>query len=132
MVDEPQWYYFGCKGQPGHYLFDQRGQKAYRPPFEKMDNRFDGNLTPQFKGTKYFEAALSRLGGYGYSALAWHDNSVDTRSGSNSVIFAPSLDIDPEEMLAEAKVRFPWVFARIPSGVKLYGRSSLTPDKEGA
>lgn len=119
MSDQAQWYYFGCKDRPGHYLFDQHGRTIYSPPFAKMENRFDGVLCPQFKGVKYFQACLSRLGGYGYSALAWHDNSVDTRSGSNSVIFAPDMTISAEDMLAEAKVRFPWVFSRTKTPVTI-------------
>ena len=105
------WFYFGCNEQPGHYLFEQSGQSAkYGHPLGK----FDGTLClPAAVGERV--AALTRLGAFGYSALAFWDYSVDRRSGSNSIIFAPSLDITAAEMVEGAKVHLPLFAKRWPS-----------------
>lgn len=113
-----KWYYFGCRDQAGHYLFDQSGQENYGYGPERPLGQFDGCLAPQPERDLYV-AAVSRLGGVGYTALAWWDRSVDKRPASNSIIFAPGLDGDPAELLAEAERRFPWVFSRLPQPVTL-------------
>lgn len=115
------WIYFGCRSGVGHYLCNERGGSLGRDPrFDRL-NRLDGKLAPQpERNDQLYQAALSRLEGFGLSALSWWDRSVDRRSGSNSIIFAPSLDIEPSDMLAEAQKRFPWVFARLPQPVILW------------
>lgn len=115
-----QWFYFGCHGQPGHYVFTE-GMRSYYPPYGSGRpelSRFDGMLPPQ-DSTKPYIATVSRLEGWGLTALAFWDYSVDKRSGCNSVVFAPSLDITPDELLAQAHVRFPQVFKRMPVAVTL-------------
>ncbi|RJF99001.1 hypothetical protein [Noviherbaspirillum saxi] len=74
---------------------------------------FDGKLPSQNDTTGYV-ASISRLGGWGMSALAFWDYSVDKRGGCNSVFYAPSLTITPEELMAGAKQHFPEVWARLP------------------
>jgi len=106
----PKWYYFGCVGQPGHHLFEEGlHSAAYGHPLA----RFDGSLCIPHDSRLYL-AALTRLGGLGYTALAFFDQTVDSRPGSNSIFFAPSLAIHPEPMLEMAKLRFPKIFARLP------------------
>ena len=61
------------------------------------------------------------------TALSFWDYSVDKRGGSNSIIFAPSLTISPEDILSEAQRRFPQVFARLPAGVTL--KYTVNPPK---
>lgn len=118
------WYYFGCgpDNRPGHYLFRENGTSVYRPPglSDRLERSFDGSLAPHREGgSPLYVASVSRLGGHGLSALAWWDQSADKRSGSNSVIFAPGLDMSPVTMLSEAERRFPWVFKRLPKPVTL-------------
>ncbi len=73
----------------------------------------DGTLPPQQSKQPYI-ATLSRLPGWGLSALAFWDYSVDTRAGSNSAFFAPSLEISAEELMHEAAIRFPEIWQRFP------------------
>lgn len=105
------WLYFGCHQEAGHYLWYGNGLRAkYDHPLGK----FDGSLClPKAVGERV--AALSRLGASGYSALAFWDCSVDSRSGSNSIIFAPSLDITAAEMVKGAKLHLPLFAKRWPS-----------------
>lgn len=111
-----EWLYFGCRHEAGHYVFRENGRTDYW--LEDGIGRFDGKLAPQPEAELYV-AALSRLGGWGLSALSWWDRSVDRRPGSNSILFAPSLTIEPIEILVEGTKRFPWVFDRLPSGIRM-------------
>lgn len=113
-----EWIYFGCHQQAGHYLFRQGMHKTWNRNGERDLSRFDGLLPPQSDTTGYI-ASVSRLEGWGLTALAFWDYSVDKRGGCNSVVFAPSLTITPEDLLAEAQTRFPEVFSRLPQPVKL-------------
>ena len=124
MID--QWLYFGCHQQAGHYLWAE-GMRNWGlgRKFDKL-TRLDGMLPPQDSTAPYI-ATVSRLEGVGASALAFWDYSVDKRGGSNSVVFAPSLDIEPADLLAEAQKRFPQVFGRLPQPVTLL----MQPPKGG-
>jgi hypothetical protein len=120
------WLYFGCgPRESGHYLYTESGQKLHhygRPDSFIMQMCWDGNLAPQPEpapDTLIYRAALSRLGGWGYSALSWWDRSADKRGKSNSTILAPNLAIEPAAMLDEAKRRFPWVFSRLPQALAI-------------
>lgn len=109
------WVYFGCGRGSGHYTFSETGRSV---PWEldRLLCRFDGKLPPQPELEKdLYRPVFSRLGGLRRSSIAWWDRSVDKRPGSNSVVFAPGLTIEAADMLAEAKRRFPWVFARCPA-----------------
>lgn len=111
-----KWIYFGChNSRPGHYMFEQGMLPVHD---SRLPRYFDGQLAPQDSREPYI-AAVSRLEGWGMTALSFWDNSVDKRPGSNSIIFAPSLTISPDDLLSEAQRRFPQVFARLPTGVKL-------------
>ena len=105
------WYYFGCRYQPGHRLFDKQGKTLYLDSFLRLD----GELCP--KDTKPYQALLSRIPKLGYSALAWWDNTVDHRPGSNSIIFAPSLTCSVESIQTAMTKWFPWVEARLPQSL---------------
>lgn len=111
-----KWLYFGCHQVSGHYVFTE-GMRSYSPPYgSRMRdlNRFDGMLPPQDSTAPYI-ATVSRLEGWGLTALAFWDYSVDKRGGCNIVVFAPSLTITPDDLLAQAQVRFPQVFGRMPA-----------------
>ena len=113
-----KWLYFGCHKVAGHYVFGE-GMRSHSQRYGSRDlSRLDGMLPPQTDTAPYI-ATVSRLEGWGVSALAFWDYSVDKRGGCNSVVFAPSLTIAPEELLAEARRRFPEVFGRLPQPVRL-------------
>jgi hypothetical protein len=117
---EGKWFYFGCYRQPGHYVFVPGMGGAYGSKYEKLSN-FDGSLPPR-DPTGYI-ASVSRLGGWGLTALAFWDYTVDKRGGCNSVFFAPSLTITAEELLAGAKQHFPQVWERLPE-IKIHPASA--------
>lgn len=126
-----QWLYFGCHQQPGHYLFYE-GMRRCGYSLDRLTH-FDGKLPSQSSDQPYI-ATVSRLEGWGMSALAWWDYSVDKRGGCNSVVFAPSLDIAPADLVAEATQRFPQVFERLPQPVQLLSAlhaSGLLPRSNG-
>ena len=112
------WAYFGCHRQPGHYVFSEGMRPLVRRYGSRDVSRFDGMLPPQADTAPYI-ATVSRLEGWGLTALAFWDYSVDKRGGCNSVVFAPSLTIAPGDMLSEAQERFPEVFGRLPQPVRL-------------
>ena len=115
-----KWLYFGCHQVAGHYVFTE-GMRSYTAPYgSRMRDlgRFDGMLPPQDDVAGYI-AAVSRLEGWGMTALAWWDYSVDSRGGCNSVVFAPSLTITVEDLMQEAQQRFPQVFGRLPKPLTL-------------
>jgi hypothetical protein len=114
------WLYFGCYRRPGHYLFKPGMREPYSPELRKLLN-FDGILPPQDNSTGYV-ATVSRLEAWGVTALAFWDYTVDSRGGSNSVFYAPSLTITPDEMIEQARAQFPEVWARLPA-VKLLAAS---------
>jgi len=112
-----EWIYFGCHREAGHYTF-REGMHRFWSRDSRDLSRFDGMLPPQDDTTGYV-ATVSRLEGWGLTALAFWDYSVDKRGGCNSVVFAPSLTITPEALLDEAQARFPQVFGRLPQPVRL-------------
>lgn len=107
-----QWLYFGCHERAGHYLFGKGMRNVYERKLDKL-RTLDGLLPPQGISTGYI-ATVSRLGGFGLSALAFWDYTIDSRGGSNSVFYAPSLTISPEDLLSGAREHFPEVWKRLP------------------
>lgn len=115
-----KWMYFGCHKVAGHYLWSEGMRlQSQRHGFRDL-SRFDAMLPPQDDTTPYI-ATVSRLGGWGLTALAFWDYSVDKRGGCNSIVFSPSLTITADELLSEAQRRFPQVFSRLPQPVVLRG-----------
>jgi hypothetical protein len=112
-----KWLYFGCNREPGHYLYTEGMLPNFVVKFRRL-GMFDGLLAPQQSSAPYI-ASVTRLGGWGFTALSFWDYSVDKRGGCNSIIFAPSLVITPEELLRVAEIRFPEVWARLPQPVVL-------------
>lgn len=104
------WLYFGCHEHAGHHVWERGMYRAHRQGEYRL-SALDGLLPPQ--GDKSDGAAtFTRLPGLGLSVIAWWDYSVDKRGGSNSAVFAPSLTIERDEMLAAARDIFPAVFLR--------------------
>lgn len=116
MMD--QWLYFGCHREAGHYVFSEGMRQLVRRYGSRDLSRLDGMLPLQTDTAPYI-ATVSRLEGWGLTALAFWDYSVDKRGGCNSVVFAPSLTITPDDLLTEAQARFPQVFGRLPQPVRL-------------
>lgn len=106
--------YFGCKSkeQLGHHLYgpDLRSLPYWNDnssPWRKLD----GSLTPPNRVTTAHGAANLHHKD-GWTALALHDYSADSRGNSNSVfLFDRSLSYP--EACAEAARLFPEVWARI-------------------
>jgi hypothetical protein len=103
-------YYFGCVGEVGHGFYG--GAKGTWLDNPSPWPRVDGALTPgrrdsrgrlEGKG-KQGEASLHHLGGW--TALAIHDFSVDSRPGSNSVFLIHDT-LDLTQALAIAGKREP-------------------------
>lgn len=127
MSGEP-WFYFGCDEYAGHYLFDEhrrkaqgygpREQRALRDALGHMDGVLPPLATDDYRAPLYV-ASFSVLGGLRYCALSWWDQSVDSRPGSNSTVFAPGIDWEPTELLTTAMEKMAWVFSRLPKELVL-------------
>lgn len=133
--------FYGCWTTPagvgltGHYFFlpDGRTQvRHHRRNGAMSDNpetlipwgyKVDGNFAPRGAGAGRVEApngvagyhiAVSWVGHAeeeAWSLISWWDNSVDIRGGS-SASFMVDRRATPEEILAEAREKFPQIFAR--------------------
>lgn len=114
---QQQWWYFGCEGQAGHYLFDENMTKIWGRKYNYL-RALDGLLPPQEDKTPYI-ATFSRLDGWGVCAIAFWDYSVDKRGGSNSTFFVSDLGIPPSVMFEEVKNRFSQLFKRFPKEITL-------------
>lgn len=110
--------YFGCHGGPGHYTWGPGMRRLVQRYGSRDFTRFDGMLPSQTDTTPYV-ATLSRLGGWGMSALAFWDYSVDSRGGCNSVFFLESLTVTPGDFLEQAQAKFPEVFRRLPRPLQI-------------
>src|SRR5581483_5147457 len=85
-VREP--LYFGCKKEEGHYVWTPSGERLSM--YKNEDAHFlaykDGRLAPK-ESYKTGRAILHRWPGF--SIVAYWDNAVDSRPGSNSMFFLP-------------------------------------------
>jgi hypothetical protein len=134
--------FFGCRNESkGHYLFDRRMDTPRYPDPEghgflqgfriiPWNVNIDSGLAPRTSskseapnGVAGFHQNVAWVGAPGevvWSALAWWDNSVDTRPGSNCA-FLVDRRCTPAELLAEARAAFPQIFARFKYEVVLPG-----------
>lgn len=117
--------YFGCLGGVGHFYYDIAGRslgirsKELGLPWERVD----GALTPGKRdrrgrldyhaqdATHQGEAAIHHKDGW--TALAIHDFTVDSRPGSNSVFFFRAPGLDDTECLFSIGQFFPKIGERI-------------------
>lgn len=102
------WYYFGCRQRSGHYLFDARGKSPFLPDLTFLD----GLLCPPDK--TLYRGLVTRIPKLGYTSLAWWDQTVDKRPGSNSIIFSPSLTCSISTIERGLDMYFGWVRKRLP------------------
>lgn len=118
IADPTPWLYYGCLRPPDYGLYDVDLNPVRDLRFAKL-TRFDGLLAPQPERDDHlYQAALTRLGGWGFVALSWWDRSVDRRPGANGIVFTPA-GIDPEAALELARRTFPAIFNRQPRAIVL-------------
>lgn len=122
-----QWLYFGCWRESGHHLYSQRGLPVTFGPYQGL-LKLDGQLAPVEPAP--YVAALSYLGRWQCTALSWWDHTVDKRSGSNSIIFAPGV-LPVRAVLREGRERFPLVFERLPQKLILEDGDERRPGDDG-
>lgn len=121
-VNTPTMFYCGCHGDSGHYLWTE--DEATSHSFWKLQpwgKGIDGDLQPFARNGYVVPNGAARFTQeHGWSALSWWDNSIDTRPGSHST-FVVEGAYSAEEVLAMARVRFPWVFSRFQYEIVLGG-----------
>jgi len=108
---EKKLLYFGCIGGKGHYLWESNSSKMHNHSIKGINSKclgfIDGTFTPS--STKQGDAMVSNVGPI--KILAWHDYTVDSRLGSNSVLVGIGYN-DVVEMLNDANKKFPAVIKR--------------------
>lgn len=107
-MSETKMYYFGCVGQPGHFMHRPGGRRDWDAdtPWGRTP---DGTLCPA--GGKQVEGVALIHHKDGWTALSFWDRSVDQRGGCNSNFFVAA-ELSFDEMVAQAKERFPQVWHR--------------------
>ena len=106
-----EFYYFGCIGDAGHYIFVPTGHKDYRTDVLKTNPwgyKIDGKLCPS--GSEVEGKALLNHKD-GWTALSFWDRSVDTRGACNSNFLAVGT-FSFDEMMKFANEHFPTVMNR--------------------
>jgi hypothetical protein len=116
--------HFGCWDRVGHFFHDTNGRSLGLDAIRLglPWDRVDGCLTPgrrDRRGRLDHEAmSMSQQGKAsihhkdGWTALAVHDFTVDSRPGSNTVFFFHA-DLDQEEVLFSVVEHFPTINRRI-------------------
>ena len=97
-------YFFGCYKVKGHFLYDRNGQRHWRSselenfPFKDY-SVLDGNfLTKEDLSIWWLNDE--------WTLLAWKDNTVDKRPGSNAVIMLNGA-FDLDRAYEYVKEKFP-------------------------
>jgi hypothetical protein len=113
-------YYFGCWREVGHYWWrpgpSQISWREYEQgcPTDQPWGHLDGKLTPP--SHRQSEAALHHR--EGWTALAVHDYTVDSRPGSNiAFLFDATLDFD--RAVKAARAEFPQVVERVEAAAPI-------------
>jgi len=101
-------YYFGCSNVPGHYLIDHNGTRMNYSENDLPWDDIDGSLCP---GDTREEGIVKLSFKDGWTAAAFWDYSIDSRGGSNSVLFAEDL-LELSEIMTEFKEHFPEIYKR--------------------
>jgi hypothetical protein len=118
MIDEaPAIFYFGCIGQPGHYLWRTEQFKVYQSRQvgipEDLHHALDGAFCPD--GIKTYPQQRWQCSIVPpWTIVAWWDRSVDSRPNCCSAFIGRDFGNEPHRLLEAAKVAFPSVFARQP------------------
>lgn len=101
-------FYFGCNGQPGHYLHDEN-MRSCRMTDTPWGNQIDTGLLDKKSAQVQGHGVVAKKDGW--TALSFWDRSGDGRSGSNSAFIVDS-DKTFDEIIAIAAEKFPRVLAR--------------------
>lgn len=136
-MTQPTMFYFGPWDEPGHYLFNERGESAYRHEksvpwtLGQMDG---GNFLPHTCGrlergmrcgagtcAPYGKALIHHK--EGWTAIAFWDSSVDKRSGCVSVYVAQG-EFAFDDMVGMAKTRFAKRWNKMQFAVELAERKA--------
>jgi len=106
--------YFGCWGSTGHHMWTQEreslgGWDDIASEFPFVWHKLDGGFIDESCKWKEGHATLTNVDGW--TVLSFPDNSVDTRSSSNSG-YAIKGEFDFNEAVCIAKSYFPDVWER--------------------
>ena len=103
QLKDAKGYYFGCIDEPGHYVWSATSKRKVYNKFTDWICKMDDLLTTKFENNDG-QGLLHQYDGF--TILAFHDCSVDTRPGSNSMfIFYGTLSFS--EVIHEANINFP-------------------------
>ena len=102
-------YYYGCNKESGHFLFRPDRITTTRLqdsglPWEHIDGTLCPQTTPQQGVAKIHHKQ-------GWTAIAFWDKSIDSRTGSNSVFLAEGIH-GFYHMIEFSKKHFPKIFNR--------------------
>lgn len=110
-------FYFGCIGNPGHFLWRTEHDKLWRAQSygitERLMYALDGAFCPD--GIKAYPEGLWLCSIVPpWTIVAWWDRSVDSRPNCCSAFIGRDFGNEPHHLLEAAKDLFPSVFARQP------------------
>ena len=107
--------YFGCWGQPGHFLHEPSGRKVWSaiqdlPDLPWSDSLMDSGLLKNGKRRDIYDGKVFwTCGGVAFwYAFFWWDNSVDRRGASNSGFYVRGFG------WPEAQAAFDYACAQFP------------------
>jgi hypothetical protein len=114
-----RFYYYGCRGtEKGHYIHGENG----RHYADTLDVGFpgwllDGTFAPLDQNDCHWKLTqLNARYSHVLSILACHDNTIDSRPGSNAAfVVLDTVAWDEEHILAEMRGRFPDCWERLDS-----------------
>ena len=112
--------YFGCWNEPGHYLHDHNGRnlRSFGPFIpESLDNTFNRDKRERFTTITYFKD---------YTILAFTDNTIDKRPGSNSCFIIEGSNLSKKQCWEAAELVFPQIVNRL----KGYIRGAKIEDRD--
>lgn len=111
-----RFYYFGCRGtEAGHFLHGD----VHLATKDALDGGFpthllDGTFAPINPHDRSWRLTQLRFNHHIVSILACHDNTIDTRPGSNACfVVVDTLPWSAGHILAEMRDRFPDCWERL-------------------
>jgi hypothetical protein len=116
-------YYFGCIDVPGHYMHPSTRRGDFPGANYRVIEYIDGLYVPGI--TTQGAAQFSMVGPF--TIIAWHDYTVDKRTGSNSNIIGYGFTGTRAEIIVDMfkdfQLRFPQVIRRqnAPINIEDYG-----------
>lgn len=105
-MPEPEVFFWGCLGQPGHFMHSKTGTRIQSPWAGYIDT---GVL--KYRDIKDPDPKIAYAQLKGWTGIFFWDRSGDHRPGSNSAFIVNSL-VSQEELLRLARKQWPEIFAR--------------------